>query len=76
MVFLKIGWRNNMEVRKALKTDQGTVLFQGELTDEEFDFVLTVGLNELLQQGAIPFHHMVNPEDAVNVTVPMNKEAQ
>ena len=63
-----------MEVRKAIKTDQGTILFEGELTNEEFDFVLTVGLNQLLQSGALPFHE-VSPDDLANMNV-QSKEKQ
>ena len=58
-----------MEVRKAIKTEQGTILFEGELSDSEFDFVLTVGLNELFQNGALPFHHLVEEEDIKDINV-------
>lgn len=58
-----------MEIRKAIKTPMGTVLFEGELSDEEFEFVLTVGLNELFNQGALPFHHLMNEEEAGNINV-------
>jgi len=44
-----------MEVNKALKTSRGTVVFQGELSQEEHDYVLTTGLNFLLESGALPF---------------------
>lgn len=44
-----------MEVNKALKTSNGTVVFQGELSPEEHDYVLTVGLNYLLEHGSLPF---------------------
>lgn len=44
-----------MEVRKVIKTNTGNVLFEGELNQEEADFVLGIGLNVLLEQGAIPF---------------------
>ena len=44
-----------MKVRKTLETPEGSVTFEGDLTSEELDLVLGVGLNFLLQQGAIPF---------------------
>ena len=44
-----------MEINKTFKTAEGTVKFQGELSQEEADFVIQVGLNWLLQQGALPF---------------------
>lgn len=47
-----------MEVKKVLKTKNGTVKFEGELSESEHDFVLSVGLNTLLEAGALPFHTM------------------
>ncbi len=38
-----------------LKTSEGNVKFEGELTAEEHEFVVNVGLTTLLEQGAIPF---------------------
>ncbi len=42
-----------MEIKKSIKNKDGTVKFKGTLTQEEHDFVLTVGLNTLIEQGAI-----------------------
>ena len=44
-----------MLVNKAIETANGTVKFEGELEPNELDFVLKIGLNTLLQLGAIPF---------------------
>jgi hypothetical protein len=44
-----------MLVNKSLETEKGTVKFEGELEQHELDFVLKIGLNTLLQLGAIPF---------------------
>ena len=44
-----------MKVDKSLEGPNGTVTFQGELSSEEVDVILGVGLNFLMQQGAIPF---------------------
>ena len=44
-----------MKVDKSLEGPNGTVTFQGELSPEEVDVILGVGLNFLMQQGAIPF---------------------
>lgn len=44
-----------MKISKTLETPDGTVEFSGEINQEELDFILTVGLNYLMQQGAIPF---------------------
>jgi hypothetical protein len=43
-----------MLVNKSLETPQGTVVFEGELEQRELDLVLKVGLNFLLQMGALP----------------------
>jgi hypothetical protein len=42
-----------MQVNKTIQTPEGTVQFQGELTQAELDMVLTIGLSMLLYQGAI-----------------------
>ena len=44
-----------MKVDKSLEGPNGTVTFQGELSSEEVDVILGVGLNFLMQQGALPF---------------------
>ncbi len=44
-----------MNISKAIETPQGTVKFEGELEQKELDFVLKIGLNVLLTNGAIPF---------------------
>ena len=43
-----------MEIRKVIKTKSGTVTFKGSLSPEEHEFVLAVGLNTLIEAGAIP----------------------
>lgn len=55
-----------MEVNQTFKTPQGTVKFQGELSQEEADFVIKVGLNYLMQQGALPFQ--IFNDDSTNDT--------
>ena len=44
-----------MHVNKSLETPEGTVKFEGELEPKELDLVLKIGLNYLLQMGALPF---------------------
>lgn len=43
-----------MLVSKCLETKEGTVKFEGELEPKELDLVLKIGLNFLLQAGALP----------------------
>jgi len=54
-----------MEINKILKTKKGTVRFQGELTEQEHELVLSVGLNELMSNGALPFT-MLEDEELMN----------
>lgn len=42
-----------MLVNKSIETPQGTVKFEGELEQKELDFILKIGLNYLLTNGAI-----------------------
>lgn len=44
-----------MKVNKTIETEEGGVKFEGELTPEELDVIIGVGLNYLFKQGAIPF---------------------
>ena len=41
-----------MLVNKSIETENGTVKFEGELEQNELDFVLKIGLNYLLTHGA------------------------
>ena len=47
-----------IRIKKSLETPEGTVNFEGELSQEELDLVLSVGMNFLMQQGALPFRVM------------------
>lgn len=51
-----------MKVSKTIETREGSVTFDGELSQEEADMVIGLGLNYLMKQGAIPFK-IVNPAD-------------
>lgn len=50
-----------MLINEAIQTENGTVQIKGELSPQELGLVLSLGLNLLYQQGAIPF--LVNKED-------------
>ncbi len=64
-----------IEVNSTFKTPEGTVSFQGELTQEEADFVIQTGLNYLLSQGALPFK-TVSEDDLVNMPDHNNEDLQ
>ena len=63
-----------MQISKVIKTDEGTVKFEGEITQEEHEFVLTVGLHTLIQQGALPF--IVAEEEELSSFVPGTDNVQ
>ena len=44
-----------MKVSKTLELNGGTVQFDGELSEAEVDMIIGIGLNYLLQRGALPF---------------------
>lgn len=48
-------WRKHIKVKNSIETEEGTIQFEGEISSEELDLILSVGLNYLYQQGAIPF---------------------
>lgn len=52
-----------MEINQTIKTAQGTVKFQGTLTQEEADYVIQTGLSYLLSRGELPFTVVENEDD-------------
>ena len=44
-----------MKVNKVIQTPDGPVTFSGELSGEEADLIIGLGLNYLMKQGALPF---------------------
>ena len=51
-----------MEVDKTFTTKEGEVTFKGTLSQSEADYVIQVGLNYLMQHGALPFTVVDNSE--------------
>lgn len=43
----------HLEVNQVVKTENGEVLFQGKLTQEEADYIVSIGLNILLHSGSV-----------------------
>lgn len=44
-----------MQINQVIENENGSVKFSGELSGAELQFVVEVGLNFLMQQGALPF---------------------
>lgn len=64
-----------IEVNNSFKTPQGTVVFQGELSQEEADYVIQMGLNYLLQNGQLPYRVMQDQSDMANLPfTPMDED--
>ncbi len=61
-----------MLVNKTIELADGKVEFHGELSQVELDLVLTMGLNYLLANGAIPFTSK-NKEDVHSNTSGMEQ---
>jgi len=61
-----------MKVSKTLEGPDGFVSFSGELTSEELDLIISVGLNYLLQQGALPMKSV----DDIHSFAPGSEELQ
>ena len=60
-----------MLVSKSIETPTGTIKFEGELEQNELDFVLKIGLNTLLTAGAIPFTTKKAEPNIVHETGPL-----
>ena len=52
-----------MEVKKVIKNKYGEVTFKGTLSPEEHEYVLAVGLNTLMEAGALPIQEEEWPDD-------------
>lgn len=46
-----------MRISKTVEREDGSVVFQGTLEGPELDFVVEMGVNVLMKQGALPFAH-------------------
>jgi hypothetical protein len=64
-----------VDIKRIIETEDGTVFFQGTLTGAELEAVITVGLNTLLQAGALPYL-MENDESNAKVVFPENPTEQ
>ena len=50
------------QINQSFETDEGTVVFQGEVTDQEYDYIIQQGLLALIEQGFIKPHY-VDPKE-------------
>ena len=50
------------QINQSFKTEEGTVVFQGEVTDQEYDYIIQQGLLALIDQGFITPNY-VNPKE-------------
>lgn len=57
-----------MLITKAIETPEGGVTFQGELKEDELEFLIEVGLNVVLAQGAASFMSEKNPKSGLVVS--------
>ena len=52
-----------MDIKKVNKKADGTITFKGSLTSEEHEFVLAVGINTLIENGAIKMQEEAYSEE-------------
>lgn len=54
-----------MRLKSVIETPEGNVQFEGELSNEQVQFLLEVGLNVVLANGATPFatENEIAPQD-------------
>lgn len=64
-----------MDVKRVIETENGAVFFSGTLTGAELEAVITVGLNVLLENGALPYL-MEGEETAAKLVMPESKTEQ
>ena len=64
-----------MDVKKVIKTKKGEVSFKGTLSAEEHEYVLAVGLNTLMEAGALPMQIIEDEDDYMNFP-PVDDEEQ
>jgi len=57
-----------VHVTKTIETPEGNVTFDGELSQDEVDLVITTGLNYLLARGALPFQ-MMNDKNKASIII-------
>ena len=54
-----------MKIDKKIETPIGTVVFQGELTEQELDHVIELGLLVLMSRGGIDVKFQDEVEDEI-----------
>jgi len=55
-----------MHVKQVIKTERGEYTFQGELSQEEFDFIFGAGMGYLLETGAMVLAQENDEEELMN----------
>jgi len=63
-----------VDVKKVIKTKKGEVTFKGTLSPEEHEYVLAVGLNTLMEAGALPMQVIEDEDDYMNFPPPDDEE--
>jgi hypothetical protein len=65
-----------VDVKKVIKTKKGEVTFKGTLSPEEHEYVLAVGLNTLMEAGALPMQVIEDEDDYMNFPPQEDDEEQ
>lgn len=59
-----------MKINKTIETEGGTLVFSGELTDDEVDFVIEMGLVYMIEHDMLPFMGLSEQDTDVVVSAP------
>lgn len=60
-----------MHISKTLETAEGKVVFEGEVSEEELDFIIECGLAYMVENDMLPFKQL--GEDIASFQPTMNK---
>ena len=60
-----------MQINKTIETADGTIKFEGELSQEEADTVISVGLTSLLNAGFINYTVVTSDDIEVDPNTPV-----
>lgn len=66
------GETHTKKISKEFETSEGIVKFEGELTDEEVEFVIECGLAYMLENEMLPFKQLGT--DIASFQPQMNKD--
>lgn len=65
-----------MKIKQVVKTEEGSFTFEGEIGQEEHDFLIEAGISFLVRQGIIPFKMATKAGDFASYVKPTEDTLQ